>query len=207
MRLLTVILGSGLMLSAGIVTPTSYNMQNGGTGSYSYWDESYTGSGNTSVDYSPLTGGLGDLTNGVIAIASWAVVEAPPGAGPYVGWENRNPTITFNFASVINFTRVRIHLDDSGGGGGVNAPSSATIAGTTYGITDPAGLSPFWAEFDVTGTSGNSLEITLNRNGQWTFASEFEFQDASAVPEPSTMGVGAAALAAIAFLARRKRCS
>ena len=204
MRLLSLALTSTLMLSAGVVVPTSYDMVNGGSGSYTYWDESYSGAGSTNVNHANLTGGLGDLTNGIVAEDNWSVVEAPAGPGPYVGWDI-NPLITFHFASVVNLTRVRIHLDDSGGGGGVSAPASVTIAGTNYLVLDPAGFSPFWAEFDVTGLSTDSLQVTLNRNDAWTFASEFEFHDASAVPEPSTLGVGALALSTIALLARRRR--
>ena len=79
---------------ASFVTPTSYDMPNGYTGSYEYWDESYTGSGNTAADGDPLSGGLGDLTDGVVASDNWYVVEAPLGPGPYVGW-TIDPTISF----------------------------------------------------------------------------------------------------------------
>ncbi len=76
--------------SAQAAMPTHYNMPNGygmaSGGSFNYWDGSYSGSGDRSTDYAPLSGGLGDLTDGVIATQSWIEVEnveapAPTWAG------------------------------------------------------------------------------------------------------------------------------
>ena len=196
-----------LLMQAAVINSTSYSMPNGNTSSYSYWDESYTGSGNSSANGSALSGGLGDLTDGVAADNNWFVTEAPPGAGPYVGWNNVNPIITFYFGGVINFSRVRIHFDDSQNGG-VTAPSSVTINGSNFGVTDPAGVAPFWADFDVSGlASTDQLSFQLNRNTEWVFASEFEFEDdsLSAVPEPATMFLMGGSLSALALLRRRFR--
>ena len=38
------------------VTPDSYDMLNGNTGSYTYWDETYSGSGCVTCDNATLTG-------------------------------------------------------------------------------------------------------------------------------------------------------
>jgi hypothetical protein len=52
------------LLTAGILfasqasaAPDSYSMSNGGTGSYTYWDSTYSGSGNPFDNYSWLSGG------------------------------------------------------------------------------------------------------------------------------------------------------
>ncbi|WP_156797016.1 hypothetical protein [Nitrosomonas sp. Is79A3] len=67
---------------AGLM-PDSYSMLNGNTGSYNYWDETYTGSGCVTCDNAALTGGRGDLTDGIVATDNWFVTEAPAGNGPY----------------------------------------------------------------------------------------------------------------------------
>jgi hypothetical protein len=173
-----------LLMQAAVVNPTSYSMPNGNTGSYNYWDESYTVSGNSSVDGSAFSGGIGDLTDGVVANNNRFITEAPPGAGPYVGWTNVNPIITFYFGGITNFSRVRILFDDSRSGG-VTAPSSVTINGSNLGVTDPAGVAPFRADFDVSGlASTDQLSFQLNRNNDWVFASEFEFEEQFFVRSP-----------------------
>ena len=197
-----------LLMQAAVVNPTSYDMPNGNVGSYTYFDDTYNGSGNIGAPGSPLTGGLGDLTDGVVASDNWTVTEAPAGPGPYVGWDNVNPLITFNFSALTDFMFLRIHFDDSNGSGGVSAPASVTINGTNFTIADPVGSSPFWAQFDISGlASTNQLAVQINRQTSWVFASEFEFEDASlsGVPEPSTMFIMGGGLSALALLRRRFR--
>lgn len=70
---------------AGQIAPVSYDMLNGETGSFTYYDETYNGSGNPQGTLSALSGGLGDLTDGVIASQNWNVAEQAAN-GPYVGW-------------------------------------------------------------------------------------------------------------------------
>ncbi|MFV2066020.1 MAG: hypothetical protein ACC645_03505 [Pirellulales bacterium] len=44
--------------------------------------------------YASLSGGLGDLTDGVIATENWYIVEPPDGPnGPYVGWNHGNTPV------------------------------------------------------------------------------------------------------------------
>ncbi|MEY2882981.1 MAG: hypothetical protein RL490_705, partial [Pseudomonadota bacterium] len=56
---------------AAQLTVTRYDMVNGGGqstgGSSNYWDRNYTGAGCSICDYAALSGGVGDLTNGVAA--------------------------------------------------------------------------------------------------------------------------------------------
>jgi hypothetical protein len=47
--------------------PASYDMLNGESGSYTYYDDTYDGDGDTGTPLAPLSNGLGDLTDGVIA--------------------------------------------------------------------------------------------------------------------------------------------
>lgn len=184
------------------VVPSSYAMRNGNSGDYQYFDESYNGTGCVTCAGASLSGGLGDLTDGAIAAASWNVVEPPAGPGPYVGWSFINPAITFNFAGVVNIDSVTISFD-SNAITGVFAPQAVTIAGQTFPITAPAQAGPFSATFNNLGFVGSSLPISITRNGVWVFASEVQFH-ATAVPEPATSALLLAGGALVAGLARRR---
>ncbi|ELS46311.1 hypothetical protein C789_3912 [Microcystis aeruginosa FACHB-905 = DIANCHI905] len=65
------------------ILPTKPKRANGGGSKY--WDKKYNGTGNTSVNYVPLCGGVGDLTDGIIPTQNWNDVEVADGTGLYVG--------------------------------------------------------------------------------------------------------------------------
>ena len=90
------------------------------------------------TDGAPLSGGLGDLTDGVIATDNWVVTEPPAGNGPYVGW-TIDPVITFNFAPGTTVNAMTIYVDDANGNGGVSTPGGVRInGGAPIGLADPA---------------------------------------------------------------------
>ena len=215
--------------------PTSYDMPNGSGqavgGEYNYWDATYhwapgyTGvRGNTQLDGAKggmLSGGLGALTDGVIATSSWEVgtstVENAQGTGQYVGWTWGNPTITFHFANLVNINNVTFYVDnpvndaDGNPGGGVAAPLNFTIDGTLEQPTHPvSGYGPQVMTVQDLGLDVNELSVTLNRDTApgrfWLFVSEITFSDGlpSPVPEPSTLLLLGAGLAGVALLRKRR---
>jgi len=211
--------GASLLVLAGAahaatLVVTSYDGPNGDGqalgGSYNYWDGSYDGAGSTSTDGAPLSGGTGDLTDGVIAGGSWSAVENGAGTGPYVGWYAptgvKNPLITFNFADEVVLTGLRIHLDNSGNGG-VFAPVEIRVNGVAHSFTPPAAGSIGWVDLvgiDDIGTS-HSVQF-IQTDGGWAFVSEVEFSGrVNAVPEPASwaMMIGGLGLAGAALRRRR----
>jgi hypothetical protein len=196
--------------SAAVVTPVSYDMANGNGqasgGSYNYWDLSYNGVGNTNVDGAALSGGTGDLTDGVIANLNWFAAENGAGTGPYVGWRGVNPTIDFFFAALTNFSSVTFYFDDAEGAGGVSAPASVSVNGNNHGIADPFGSAPFAYTVDLTGLITDHLTVDIFRNNEWVFLSEVTFQSTAAtVPLPAGGALLMAGLAGFGALRRRQK--
>jgi hypothetical protein len=218
MRIKTLAATAALVLTtaahaAAPVMPSHYAMPNGygmaSGGSFNYWDKSYNGSGNTSQDYAPLTGGLGDLTDGVIATESWHLVENVEGTGPYVGWNLGEPwLITFEFAQEQRFETVTAWYDDPDGFGDVAPPAAFTVTVGSFTqrfeITDPAGAVPTFSVLILApGAVGHSLVLGVERFSNGVMLSELQFT-ASAVPEPASallMGLGLG----LAAWARRTR--
>lgn len=178
----------GASAFAGPLTVASYDMPNGYTGSYHYWDLKYNGTGQTNVDGAPLSGGVGDLTDGYIETKNWNQVENSAGTGPYVGW-TINPVITFHFSTVVEIDTIIVHADDSNGAGGVSLPDSVVINGTLFDVDqNAAGAEPKALTFSGLDIEDDSVEIQLNRSNGWVFVSEVQF-DGEPVPEPATMAV------------------
>lgn len=184
------------------VTPTSYAMPQGGTGSYAYRDDTY--SGTSSGGY--LSGGTGDLTDGVIATQNWFTTP-----GLYVGWNGYSPTITWNFDQAYKFTSMTFWFDDSNGAGGVRPPASVTLSGggsgATYSVPDPEPARPFAFTIDLSGYDAMaSFTTRINQRYQWIMLSEVTFDaQLPAVPLPASALLLGGALAGLGALRRRAR--
>jgi len=146
--------------TVNMVMPVAYDLLNGETGTYTYYDDSYNGDGDNSVPLAPLSGGIGDLTDGVIATQNWNSTYLP-----YVGWKSIEPTITFHFDGVVNIDTITLYLDDSNGSGGVYPPTDVRfqMGGTIldFEVQDPSQGDPFAATYEGLGLRGDALDITL----------------------------------------------
>jgi hypothetical protein len=209
------LLAAARQVMAAPLTVSSYDMLNGNgvasSGAYNYWDLNYTGSGAANVDAAPLSGGVGDLTDGVIPVDNWFNTESVPGSGPYVGWRfivTPNPVVTFRFALPVFLDSITIYVDDSNGAGGVSPPASVDIGTeggpyTNFLTPDPAGSAPLSYTFTGLGFSGSAFDVRFNNLNEWVFVSEVTFDgQVSAVPEPSSLllllgGIGLLGLASV----------
>jgi len=228
-----VLLGGATISYAKPVTVSSYDMPNGyGVsvgGEYNYWDAGYTGSGDKNTDGAFLSGGVGKLTDGVVATKSWEYNDASGlahtdqnllGTGPYVGWTWGDPTLTFHFADLVNINSITFYVDNPGldrygkPRGGVAAPKGFTIGGHFYAADSPSpGIGPLAITLsDLALDDLKDLTLTINRNLSpdtfWVFVSEVTFDDGqnpAPVPEPSSFLLMGAGIFGMALWRRRSK--
>jgi hypothetical protein len=207
------------------VNAVSSDTLNGGSDSgLHYWDSKYPDS-ESMTGYGSLSGGSGDLTDGIVASGNYHTVENSAGTGPYIGWDVRvtgiDPTITFKFSSAVSIDTVRLHVDNANSGR-VSLPERVDIAigGTVQSFAiyfDAVNPDPRWLDFSGLDLYGSSLTLTLygrsyaydwpGYSAGWIFLSEVAFDDGlpNPVPEPATMLLRASGLAGLAGLTKKFR--
>jgi hypothetical protein len=172
-------------------------------GSFNYWDRNYSGSGATTIDGAPLSGGLGKLTDGVVSTSLWFNVSNNAGTGEYVGWlapVTPNPVLSFAFTTGTLIDSITIQMDNSNIGG-VFAPLAILIDGVSEPFTPPADGTVGSVVVSGLGLSGSSHTVQFIQDpGTWTFISEVSFDGVpgNGVPEPGSLAVAGLALALLA---------
>ncbi|MCA9147902.1 MAG: PEP-CTERM sorting domain-containing protein [Planctomycetales bacterium] len=186
---------------AAPIMPTSYVMPNGQSGAFDYFDQSYDGQGDNALKLSPLSGGLGELTDGVIPSESWNANYLP-----FVGWLTVNPTISFHFPQVAELDSMTLYFDDTEGQGGVEAPSTVDVTDGTNSVSRPVVDTPDRGQLVVTldnlGLTGDQFDVTISKGDKWFMLSEVQF-DGRYVPEPTGMALLTLGLAALSIVSRK----
>ena len=206
---LTALVACATAAQSAALTVSSYDMPNGDGqahgGTYNYWDGTYTGSGDTTVDGSFLQGGTGALTDGVIATDPWYDVSNAAGVGEYVGWHS-SPTITFHFANPVTINTITLYADYSNSGG-VTAPSAVVVDGTTFDNSNYLLTFPGPQPITISGLDivGSSVTMTLVDPTYWIFLTEIQFDGlVTAVPEAGNLAMMLAGLGLLGWASRRR---
>lgn len=201
--------------SAEILRAKSYDMLNGETRlaakspsdpdliPFALHDDSYSGRGATGTDRAPLTGGLGDLTDGFHATTNWR--DLPD---PFVGWQSRDPQIDFKFQGLVEISTIRLWVDDTQQHNGGQPFSLSVYAemgrfNRTFIVDVGTTGSSFSILIEDVDMSGDSLKLHLPRIDGWMMLSEVEFEG-KLVPEPGILLQLVGLACAGAFLARRR---
>lgn len=201
-------------VSATALTVSSYSMYNGGTGTYNYWDHNYIPCpfGDCDTTGAPLSGGTGELTDGVMSNVDWTVAGNPE---PWVGWNTGEPNgldpiVTFNFASTVTINSVNVWFDNTLGYGQVGAPASILVDGVAYTPPQSTGGPQGFliSGLSITGTSA-TVQFDQSVSDPWIMIGEVSFNGStstSPVPEPATallMGTGLLSFLGTALRIRR----
>lgn len=209
MRLAVAITVFALPAASTPISALYYNLPNGNIGGLAYLDDAYTcqglvtcsPAGDNQIADASLTGGLGDLTDGIRATQNWFVTP-----GPYVAW-TANPLLEFFFTPGTSLSSVTLAFDDPDGTGGVALPASVTFGNGTDTLSlvvdEVPGSQPVALTFDISSLgAGGYLSVRLVRKSDWVFLSEASFDGTPGdVPEP-----GAGLLVGLALLAVTLRC-
>jgi hypothetical protein len=208
-----VVAGLAASANAQFVQPISYSMPNGNGqasgGTFNYWDDTYNGAGSANVDGSPLSGGLGQLTDNIVGDSSW---NADLGNGPayeWVGWALVSPSIVFDYGTAQHLSRIDVHVNNLGFGSvsifdtvrvgysddGVNFGNFQSITTSAADRADPSAR--FYALNLTEQAAYRYVRLDFTPTNLWLFISEIR-----AVPSP-----GALALLPVGVLAlgRRRR--
>jgi hypothetical protein len=189
---------------AAVINPTTYSTINGGIGSFNYADDAYTGTNIGGF----LSGGLGELTDGIVATARW---NSTP--GPYVGWRFISPEITFSFEPLDDLAKVTFFFDDAQGAGGVFLPGSLSFdfgSGYVLGtptITSQGNLGVY--TYDFTNISADSFKVRIDSDQEWVMLTEVDFEGTltpaiAPIPEPASWAMMLGGFGLVGAVMRRR---
>lgn len=132
-----------------------------------------------------LTGGIGKLTDGVIATNNFSLVSGSNGtisngwttaaspyygglngqASQYVGWKYQDPTIAFHLASGSMISQINLYVAANGSGGLVGAPGNVAVTIGSTVLNSPQyseSISPYTGS-NPYASSTALITITLNQ--------------------------------------------
>jgi hypothetical protein len=184
----------------------SYSMENGDLGFQTYFDDTYGGpgaTGNPSVAGSFLSGGLGQLTNGLFASDTDIFDDE------WIGWVNVQPTITIDLGTAKFVNAVSLHASNhSPPGNDVGVLGSANLSYSIDNVTytplgsyattdaDRSGDLPRWVDvpFGVTARYArvqlhDGFKVTGTSPGfkPWVFLDEVRVDGSTAPPGNSLL--------------------
>lgn len=216
---LLTVLTAQIGIAQGNVVPVSYDMLNGGIGTYNYLDNTYNGSGDPAAAYTWLSGGLGQLTDGVLGASNVTANLGNGKAYEWVGWFRTDPVITFDFGNVIELWTIGIHSCSAGFGSGIVLFNNVKLSFSNDGVNFGGDINyaPTVAEREEVAASFKTValnkearylraEFTNEQN--WTFLSEVQFTGiapATETPEPGSLAAMISGLGALVAIKRRKR--
>jgi len=170
------LLGSAL-LSAAPLTVASYDMLNGEKHTWSYMDKTYNGSGDRTVGLSPLSGGKGILTDGMVGADN---IGTDLGNGPayeWVAWalsgggfsppdpNDTNATITFKLTSPADINSISIFANNMATPvSGCYLFASATVSFSNDDVNFVNPITYTTTDADRANTSARYITIALNQS-------------------------------------------
>jgi hypothetical protein len=200
--------------AASLASPlivSSYEMNNGATGSYNYLDFEYLPctSDSCNMTNAPLSGGTGKLTDGFSPSVSW--FESGQNT-PWVGWDRLqgqvDPVVTFHFGSTVSIDAVTVWVDNTPRVSTVYHPASISVDGISHLIPfDSLIQGPRAYTFSGLNITGSNVDLQFFHqpftNIDWLMVGEVSFYSA-AVSEPASLGLLGLGLAGLGF-SRRKQ--
>ncbi len=217
---LAAVLGLPLVAQAAPLVVSSYAMQDGADLHGAYYDNLYNGTRSPS---GYLSGGTGDLTDGVTSVS----VAAGYGAWtPYVLWDGLSPVITFDLGAVYTFSTITayfkfypqaavympgslgLRFSDDGSNFGATQLRTLTAGERVPGGDNSDGIFELLTSAD----SGRYVELTLNNGpeNRWLALAEVAFDGTPGAlqhdtPEPGSLALALSALAGLIGTGARRR--
>jgi hypothetical protein len=151
-----------LPAQAQFVTPASYTATAGEGiaqgGSFNYFDDMGT-----------------QLTDNVTGVNNWMANLGNGEAFEWVGWKVAEPSLSFNFASLVNISQVQIGFNRSDDGSGIFLPSTVNIGSNNFSLNNTEinnrerGFLTFEVSFSGTNGSVNRFVSGIKLEGKSSF--------------------------------------
>lgn len=174
----------GATLSAALVPVASYSMLNGQSHTFTYFDDTYNGSGSPNVALSQLSGGTGQLTDGVTGVTDFTANLGNGIAYEWVGWaydsllpnspldtNDTFATITFRLSNpaILNTLSLFINNFTNGGLSGVALFATANVSFSNDGVNFGNGLQYTTSNADRADQTARYINVALNQTTPYEY--------------------------------------